>query len=66
MSQSRRNLVEQIEVLGSEERAELENFLDFLIFRAQERKAAQVAAATSEPAFQAVWSNPEDDAYDAV
>jgi hypothetical protein len=66
MSQNRRNLVEQIEVLGSDERAELESFLDFLIFRAQERRTTKVASAASQPAFQAVWSNPEDDAYDAI
>jgi hypothetical protein len=32
--------------------------------RIDEQEIARAAAALSEPAFQAIWDNPEDDAYD--
>jgi hypothetical protein len=34
--------------------------------RNDERKLTRTAAATSTPAFAAVWNNPEDDVYDAL
>jgi hypothetical protein len=30
------------------------------------RALTRAAAATSEPAFAAIWNNPEDDVYDAL
>ncbi|MBB6145064.1 hypothetical protein HNQ77_003020 [Silvibacterium bohemicum] len=66
MSQSQRNLAEEIETLSSDERAEVERFLDTLMFRNQERVTARIATSVSEPAFEKIWSNPEDDIYDAL
>jgi hypothetical protein len=42
---------------------EVEDFVDFMGLRAQERSLARVAAATSEAAFAKIWSNPDDNAY---
>jgi hypothetical protein len=44
----------------------IEDFVDFLRSREQERSPTAAAAAASAPAFAAVWSNPEDDVYDAL
>jgi hypothetical protein len=66
MSQSQRNLAEEIKTLSSDEQAEVERFLDALMLRNQERVTAQTATSVSEPAFEKTWSNPEDDVYDAL
>lgn len=34
--------------------------------RIDEQETVRAAAALSEPAFHAVWNNPEDDAYDTA
>ena len=41
------------------------NVVEFLRARGQDRAVTQAAAAASDPAFGAVWNNPEDDVYDA-
>jgi hypothetical protein len=46
--------------------AEIEDFVDFIRSREQERSLTRAAAAASAPAFAAIWSNPEDDVYDAL
>jgi hypothetical protein len=59
------NIAEKMQTLSEEQIAE-EDFIDFLRFRAQEHEITRAASAVSEPAFQAIWNNPEDDAYDAL
>ena len=59
-------LIEKIEELPPERIAEIEDFVDFIRSREQERALARAAAATSAASFAAIWSNPEDDAYDAL
>ena len=59
-------LIEKIETLPAERIAEIEDFVDFTRLREQERALTRAAAAASAPAFAAVWSNPEDDIYDAL
>jgi hypothetical protein len=59
------NLARKIETLTSEQVAEVEDFVEFLRFRSQDRAVARSTAASSETAFERVWSNPDDDAYDA-
>jgi hypothetical protein len=59
-------LNEKIRTLTPEQLSEVDNFVEFLRLRAEERGIARTAAAVSAPAFEAVWSNPEDDAYDAL
>ena len=59
-------LVAKIQSLPAERVAEVEDFIDFIAGREQERTLVRAAAATSAPAFAAVWNNPEDNAYDAL
>jgi hypothetical protein len=61
-----RTLIEKIEALPAERIAEIEDFVDFIGSREQERAVTRAAAATSAPAFAVIWSNPEDDVYDAL
>ena len=57
-------LTEKIHTLPPDRLLQVEDFVDFLRLREQERALA--SAAASAPAFAAVWNNPEDDAYDAL
>ena len=66
MSQDATILTEKIRTLSPEQITEVEDFVDFLRFREQDRGLTRVAATASTPAFEAVWANPEDDAYDAL
>ena len=59
-------LIEKIAALPIERIAEVEDFVDFLRAKDQDRALFRAAQATSQPAFAAVWNNPEDDVYDAL
>ena len=59
-------LIEKIKALPPERIAEIGDFVDFVRLREQDRAVARAAAATSAPPFAAIWSNPDDDAYDAI
>ena len=59
-------LIEKIQALPPERLSEVEDFIDFLAAREQERSLTRAAGAVSAPAFAAIWNNPEDDAYDAL
>jgi hypothetical protein len=59
-------LIEKIQTLPPERLMEVEDFVDFLRLREQERALTRAAAAASAPTFAAVWNNPEDDVYDAL
>lgn len=45
---------------------EVEDFVDFIATRAQDRALTRAAAAMSASAFAKIWNNPDDDAYDAL
>lgn len=66
MSSNLTTLSEKIQTLSVEQIAEVEDFVEFLCFRGQERELTRSAAAVSVPAFEAVWNNPEDHVYDAL
>ena len=40
--------------------------MDFIRLREQERTLTRAAAAASAPAFDAIWNNHDDDAYNAL
>ena len=61
-----KSLIEKITALPAERVAEVEDFVDFLSQREQGLALTRAGAAASEPAFAAVWDNPEDAAYDAL
>ena len=59
-------LIEKLNALPIDRLTEVEDFVDFLRSRDQDRALFRAASAASEPAFAAVWNNPEDDVYDAL
>ena len=59
-------LIDKINALPGERVAEVEDFVDFLHTRDLDRALSQAALGVSEPAFAAVWGNPEDDVYDEL
>ena len=61
-----KSLIEKITALPAERVAEVEDFVDFLHSREQDRALVRAAAAASAPSFAAVWDNPEDSVYDAL
>jgi hypothetical protein len=61
-----RALIEKIEALPADRIAEVEDFVDFIQMREEERALTRAAAAMSAPSFARAWSNPEDDVYDAL
>ena len=60
------NLAEKIQTLSPEQIAEVEDFVNFLRLRSQDRRLVRASAELSTPSFAEVWSNPEDDVYDAL
>jgi hypothetical protein len=56
----------KIQALPPARLMQVEDFVDFLRFREQERAQVRAAAEASTPAFASVWNNPEDDVYDAL
>ncbi len=61
-----KSLIDKIAALPAPRIAEVEDFVEFLWRREQAQGLTVAAARASAPAFAAVWSNPEDDAYDAL
>jgi hypothetical protein len=59
-------LLEKIQALPPERLSEVEDFVDFIAAREQDRTLTRAASAASTPAFAAIWNNPDDDAYDAL
>jgi hypothetical protein len=59
-------LVAKIQALPAERIAEVEDFVEFIHLRERERSFVRDAAASSAPAFAAIWDNSEDGVYDAL
>jgi hypothetical protein len=59
-------LIQKIRGLPPERIAEVEDFVDFLHHRSEDRFLSKAAAKLSEKAFQQAWNNPEDDDYDRL
>jgi hypothetical protein len=66
MRKDTQHLIEKIQALPPDRIAEIEDFVEFIRLREQERTLTRAAAAASNTVFGAIWSNPDDDAYDAV
>jgi hypothetical protein len=56
-------LMAKIRDLADERVVEVEDFVDFLRSRDEQRQLVEAAARLSEPSLAAVWDNPEDDVY---
>ena len=65
MSATERTLIEKIRQLSPMRLAEVEDFVDFLCVR-EEQRLTQAAAKASEPSFSKLWDNDEDAAYDRL
>jgi hypothetical protein len=59
-------LNEKIQTLSAEQITEVEDFVEFLRLRGQDRELTRSAATVSAPAFESIWNSPEDDVYDAL
>jgi hypothetical protein len=57
-------LVEKIRSLPADKLAEVEDFVDSLRQREEERRLGTAVTGASEAPFAKVWDNPEDDDYD--
>lgn len=58
------HMLEKLEHLSPERLAEIEDFIDFLNQRDQDKRLRQDYAQASEDAFSQVWDNDDDAIYD--
>ncbi|MDB5438184.1 MAG: hypothetical protein JWM33_611 [Caulobacteraceae bacterium] len=63
---SAEGLFKKIAALPRERMSEVEDFVDFLRQRDQDRALARAASEASAPALAKVWDNPDDAVYDAL
>ena len=66
LSHEEQSLIEKIRRLPPEKAAAVEDFVDFLDRRNDDRRLSLSASRLSEEAFRRVWDNPEDAIYDAL
>jgi hypothetical protein len=57
-------LIQKLRELPPERLAEVEDFVDFLRQRVDDRRLTQAATRLSEASFQKIWDNDEDAVYD--
>ncbi|MEJ2693186.1 MAG: toxin-antitoxin system, antitoxin component, Xre family protein [Candidatus Thiodiazotropha sp.] len=60
------HMLEKLEHLSPERLAEIEDFIDFLNQRDQDKHLRQDYAQVSEDAFSKVWDNDDDAIYDSL
>jgi hypothetical protein len=60
------DLLEKIRTLPDDRVSEVEDFVDFLRQRDEDRQLTQAAARLSEDALRKVWDNPDDAEYDGL
>lgn len=63
---SDQTLLEKIQSLPPERVEEVEDFVDFLKTREQDRALVHAAARLSETAVREVWDNSDDAEYDRL
>jgi hypothetical protein len=66
MNTSERILFDKIRQLPPQRLAEVEDFVDFLQTRENERRLVRGAAKVSEASLAQVWDNDDDAAYDQL
>jgi hypothetical protein len=66
MNRNAANLAQKLDDLSPELIAEVEDFVEFVRLRSEQRALARAVAAASAPSFEAIWNNPEDSVYDAL
>ena len=65
-NQSGGELLDKIRSLPPDKAAEVEDFVDFLRQREQDRKVTHAVTKLSEAAYRKVWDNPDDADYDRL
>jgi hypothetical protein len=63
-SSNEQQILEKIRSLPLSQRIEVEDFIDFLSQRRDDRQTVLAATQLSEPSFAQIWDNSEDAAYD--
>ena len=66
MNQVQPALLAKLQQLPPQRLAEVEDFIDFLRSREDDRALTNAAARAAAPAFTKVWDNDEDAAYDRL
>ena len=66
MNQVAPDLLAKLQQLPPQRLAEVEDFIDFLRTRDDERTLVHAATQAAAPAFAKLWDNPEDAAYDRL
>jgi len=59
-------LIDKLEALPPERINEVEDFIDFIKQRDQDRQLTHAATKTAEPSLRKVWDNPDDADYDRL
>lgn len=65
-NRSEEELIEKIKSLPPDKLSEVEDFVDFLRQRGEDRNLARAVAKLSEDAFRKVWDHPDDADYDRL
>lgn len=64
--QREESLIEKIRELPPERIDEIEDFIDFLAYREEDRRLVKAAAKLSEGPLRKVWDNPDDAIFDKL
>lgn len=59
-------MLEKLEHLSPERLAEVEDFIDFLNHRDQDKRLRQDLTQASEDSFSKIWNNDDDAIYDTL
>ena len=59
-------MIVKLELLPPEQVNEVEDFIDFIKQRNQDRQLTQAARRLAEQSFANVWDNPDDAIYDPL
>jgi hypothetical protein len=60
------DLLQKIRSLPADKIVEIEDFVDFVRYKNEDLQLSRAAAKLSGAAFQRIWDNPEDEAYDSL
>jgi len=61
-----RTFLDKLDQLPPPQLAEVEDFVDFLRYKDQDRRLTQAATHAAQPSFTQVWDNPDDALYDTL
>lgn len=57
-------LLARLQALPPDKLTEVEDFVEFLVQRNEDRELVAAARMATEPALARIWDNPEDAVYD--